>query len=158
MDAELDHLESEGIISKVDCSDWASPIVVVPKTDNSIRICCDFKVTINQSVDVEQYPLPTTEDLFSTLANRKYFTKLDLSSAYQQLLVDPDSRKYLTINTNKGLYCYNRKPYGVSSAPAIFQCTMEKILAGIPGVICYLDDILITGTTIDDHNENWKKY
>ena len=87
VDEELKRLESEGVITKVDRSDWASPIVVVPKSDGSIRLCCDFKVSINQCIDVEQYPLPTTEDLFSTLAGGQYFSKLDLSSAYQQLLV-----------------------------------------------------------------------
>ncbi|XP_062373268.1 uncharacterized protein K02A2.6-like [Sardina pilchardus] len=68
VEQELDRLEAMGIISKVDRSDWASPLVVVPKSDKSIRICGDYKVTINQSVEEETYPLPNTEDLFATLA------------------------------------------------------------------------------------------
>ena len=154
VDEELKRLESEGVITKVDRSDWASPIVVVPKSDGSIRLCCDFKVSINQCIDVEQYLLPTTEDLFSTLAGGQYFSKLDLSSAYQQLLVEEDSRKYLTINTHRGLFQYNRLPFGVSSAPAIFQAKMDQILSGLEGVICYLDDILISGRSLKKHKEN----
>ena len=132
----------------------ASPIVVVPKSDGSIRLCCDFKVSINQCIDVEQYLVPTTEDLFSTLAGGQCFSKLDLSSAYQQLLVEEDSRKYLTINTHRGLFQYNRLPFGVSSAPAIFQAKMDQILSGLEGVICYLDDILISGRSLEKHKEN----
>lgn len=70
-----------GIISKVDRSDWASPLVVVPKADKSIRICGDYKVTINHSVEEETYPLPNTEDLFAMLAGGRWFSKLDLSHA-----------------------------------------------------------------------------
>lgn len=73
------------------------------------------------------------------------FTKLDLSQAYQQVELDVNSKQYLTINTHKGLYQVNRHPYGVASAPAIFQKLMDQVLQGIDGVICYLDDILITG-------------
>ena len=82
VEVELNKLEEHGVIIKVDRSDWASPIVVVPKTDGSVRICGDYKVTINQVVDDEQYPLPTAQDLYSTLAGSKVFSKLDLTHAY----------------------------------------------------------------------------
>ena len=82
-----------------------APIVVVPKADKSIRICGDYKVTINSQLEVETYPLPNTEDLFATLAGGKWFSKLDLSHAYQQLRLDKDSEQYLTINTDRRLYC-----------------------------------------------------
>ncbi|KAJ8355303.1 hypothetical protein AAFF_G00071740 [Aldrovandia affinis] len=104
-----------GIISKTDRSEWAAPIVVVPKADKSIRICGDYKVTMNQSVEEETYPLPNAEDLFATLAGGKLFTKLDLPHAYQQLELDKDSGRYLTVNTHRALYVYHRLSYGVSS-------------------------------------------
>ncbi len=62
VEKELDRLEKPGIISKMDRSDWAAPIVVVPKSDKSSRICGDYKVTINQNLEEETYPLPNTED------------------------------------------------------------------------------------------------
>ncbi len=120
MEKELDRLERAGIISKIDRSDWAAPIVVVPKSDKSIRICGDYKVTINQNLEEETYPLPNTEDLFAKLAGGSLFSKLDLAHAYQQLKLDQHSDKYLTINTHCGLYKYHRLSYGVVSALSIF--------------------------------------
>ena len=148
---ELDQLEKDGILTKVTHSDWAAPIVTVPKPDGRIRICGDYKVTINQALSVDQYPLPKPEDLFTTLTGGKKFTKLDLSQAYLQLVLDEESTKYVTVNTHQGLYRYTRLPFGVASAPAMFQKIMDNILQGIPNVICYLDDILITGKDDVEH-------
>ena len=82
------------------------------------------------------------------------FSKVDLASAYQQIVLDEESREYTTINTHKGLYQYTRLPFGVASAPAIFQRTIENILQGIKHVCVYLDDILVTGTTEEEHLHN----
>ena len=82
---ELDRLEQQGIIEKVSYSEWAAPIVAVPKKDGRFRICGDYKVTVNQALSVEQYPLPKPDDLFATLAGGKVFSKLDLSQAYLQV-------------------------------------------------------------------------
>ena len=154
IEAELDRLESCGILEKVDYSLWAAPIVAVPKKDRNIRICCDYKVTVNQSLEVDQYPLPKPDELFASLAGGQKFTKLDLSQAYQQLLLDAESRQYVTINTHRGLYQYTRLPFGIASSPAIFQKTMDTILQGLPNVFCYIDDILITGPDDDTHLRN----
>ena len=116
------------MIKKVDSSEWAAPIVTVPKSDGRIRLCGDYKVTVNQALSVDQYPLPKPEDLFATLANGHKFTKLDLSQAYLQLQLDESSRAYVTINTHQGLYQYTRLPFGITSAPAIFQRLMDTVL------------------------------
>ena len=136
---------------KVTHSEWAEPIVPVPKKDGRFHICGDFKVSINPALDVDQYPLPKPEDLFATLAGGTKFTKLDLSQAYHQLTLHKDLMQYVTINTHQGLYHYNRLPFGISSAPAIFQKLMDTVLQGIPLVICYLDDILITERNDEEH-------
>ena len=128
VEQELERLEKAGIIEPVEFSEWAAPIVPVVKRDGSIRVCGDYKVTINQAAKLDTYPLPRIEDIFAQLSNGKTFTKLDLAHAYQQLLLDDDSKSYTTINTHKGLYRYNRLPFGIHSAPAIFQRTMEGIL------------------------------
>ena len=154
MELELDRLESTGIIEKVEHSDWAAPVVPVPKGDGKLRLCGDYKVTINSQLLVDQYPLPRPEDLMARLAGRKKFSKLDLSQAYQQVPLDQESRKYVTINTIKGLYQYTRLPFGIASAPSIFQRLMDTLLQGIPGIICYLDDILVTGSNDEDHFKN----
>ena len=100
---------------------------------------------------MNRYPIPRVEDLFATLDKGNTFTKLDLSQAYQQLTLDANSRKYVVINTHKGLFQFTRLPYGIASAPGIFQKAMENLLQGIPGVAVYLDDILVTGATEANH-------
>lgn len=79
------------------------------------------------------------------------YSKLDLSHAYQQVILDEDSKRYVTLNTHKGLFTVNRLPFGVASSPAIFQRIMEGLLQGIPRVAIYLDDILITGRNDQEH-------
>jgi len=125
---ELDRLERSGILEKVSYSEWAAPIVVVPKKDGRFRICSDYKVTINPVLKTDQHPLPRPEEIYAKLVGGVKFTKLDLSQAYAQMLLDETSMGYVTINTHKGLYRYKRLPYGVASAPAIFQRVMECIL------------------------------
>ena len=151
---EIDRLVENGTLQPVEHSEWAAPIVPVPKKDGTIRICGDFKVTVNPYLDVDQHPLPKPTELFACLTGGKRFTKLDLSSAYQQLLLDEESSKLVAINTQKGLFRFTRLPFGVASAPAVFQRTMDTILQGVPQVICYLDDILITGQSDAEHMAN----
>ena len=148
---ELAKLERNGVLVKTDQSDWATPVVVVPKADKTVRLCGDYKVTINQAVDDEQYPLPTSQDLYAELSGAKVFTKLDLSHAYAQLNVDKESQPYLTINTHKGLYSYTKLPYGVKSSPKIFQSVMDKMLQGIPHCLCNQDDLLIATEEMEQH-------
>ena len=153
VEQELAGLDEKGVLKKVSHSSWVAPIVPVPKKDGKVRICGDYKVTVNPHLDVDQHPLPRPEELFSTLANGKAFTKIDLSQAYQQMQLEESSAQYLTVNTPTGLYQYTRLPFGVASAPAIFQSAMDMILQGIDGVICYIDDILVTGITDKQHLE-----
>ena len=156
IEKELNNLESQGIITKVDSSKWATPIVPVVKGNGDIRICGDFKVTVNQAIKVHKYPLPWIEDIFAKLSNGKMFSKLDLRQAYLQLECEDRLKELLTINTHRGLYCYNRLLYGISSAPAIWQRPIDQILQGIPGVQCILDDVVITGQSESAHLENLK--
>ena len=152
VEAGLQRLVREGTLEPVQFADWASPIVVVLKADKqNVRICGDFKQTLNPVSKLDTYPIPKVEDYFAKLAGGKTFTKLDLSQAYQQLPLDKESKKYVVINIQKGLFRYTRLPYGISSAPGIFQRVMETLLQGIPGVVVYLDDILVTGTTREKH-------
>ena len=126
----------------------------VLKKDGSLRICGDFKLTINQVATPDVYSLPKVEDLFATLSGGDTFTKLDLAHAYQQLLLDEHSSRLSTINTTKGLFRYSRLLFGVSAAPAIFQRTMENLLQGMSHVCVYLDDVLVTGCTDAEHLNN----
>ncbi|KAK9729701.1 hypothetical protein QE152_g15798 [Popillia japonica] len=98
---ELDHLEKEGVLEKVNRR-LTTPIVPIVKANGNIRICGDFKCTLNPNLTVDEYPLPTIELLFSSMAGGDKFSKLDLQQAYLQMNVHPEDRKYLTLSTPKG--------------------------------------------------------
>ena len=151
VERELEKLQSMEMISPVQFSKWAAPIVPVVKQSGEVRICGDYKITVNQACTADSYPLPRVDELLANLAGGWYFSKLNLSQAYLQLPLDEESKEYVMVKTHKGLYKYNRLPFGVSSAPSIFQCRMENLLQGIRGVSVYIDDILITGSTLHDH-------
>ena len=154
IEKELDRLIQQGVIEPIEFSEWAAPIVPVLKKDGSIRICGDYKVTINQASQVDSYPLSRIDDLFASLAGGKRFSKLDLAHAYQQIPLDDASKKLVAINTHKGLFQYNRLPFGVSAAPSIFQRTVETLLQSLPGVCLFLDDILVSGQNDQEHLTN----
>ena len=133
VEAELTRLEKEGILNKVEhtCSAWATPIVPVVKRNGSVRICGDFKVSVNPILIAEQYPSPRIEDIFANLAGVKHFTKLDLRQAYHQMEVTEETRKCLTINTHKGLFQYQRLIFGVTSTRQAQQ------FGNVPWTRCY---------------------
>ena len=91
--AELDCLQAEGIICPIKLSDWTTPIVPVVKKDGTIRVCEDFKLTVNQATQTEVYPLPRIDELFSSLSGGTVFSTLDLSHAYNQLQLDEEAQE-----------------------------------------------------------------
>lgn len=145
VEKELNELERTGVVERVSYSEWGSPIVTVKKKNGGIRICGDFKVTLNPCLKVDQYPLPLVEEVIYKVSKGRYFSILDLSKAYLQCALTEESQKLVTVNTHKGLYRYKRLPFGVASAPALFQRIMEQILLDLPQCACYLDDIIICG-------------
>ena len=92
VEKELERLLKQGLIEPVQFSDWAAPVVPVVKADGSVRLCGDYKITVNKAAKVDQYPLPRIDDLFASLSGGRKFTKLDLSHAYQQVQLDTASR------------------------------------------------------------------
>lgn len=157
VDKELDKLEEQGIWKKVEYSRWAAPIVPVLKdsknVDGPVRICGDYKVTVNKVAPLDNYPIPNTSEQLATLAGGQRFTKIDLSQAYQQLELDDFTKELLTINTHRGLYQPDRLQYGVHSATGIFQREMDKRLSGIELVKVRVDDVLISGRNDKEHWE-----
>ncbi|XP_036318832.1 uncharacterized protein K02A2.6-like [Rhagoletis pomonella] len=129
-------LTNAGIWKPIKFSNWASPIVLAQKADGSIRICGDFKQVVNAQIDIERFPLPTREALFHAIRHGKQFSKIDLKDAYLQMELDDDSKTIMVVNTPLGLFQYQRLPYGIASAP---------------GCGNYLDDIIITASTFDEH-------
>ncbi|XP_064483050.1 uncharacterized protein K02A2.6-like [Ornithodoros turicata] len=158
VEKELRELEKQGVISPVQQSQWATPLDVVPKNGgNGVRLCGDYRVTVNPAITVAHYPLPLPEDVFASLSGGTHFTVLDLSKAYLQLEDDESSRELLTVNTSLGLFRMNRLPFGIASAPSIFQSVMDQITTGLQGVACYLDDVLIAGRDCHECVERTEK-
>ncbi|BHF75193.1 hypothetical protein SprV_0501828800 [Sparganum proliferum] len=112
VEEELDRLQKADIIEPLQYSEWAAPIVPVLKSDGSVRICGDYKLTINSATKLNPYPLPRIEDLYASLAGGHQFTTLDLKHAYNQVVLDTESRDATTINTHRGLFRYKRLPFG----------------------------------------------
>ena len=137
-------------------SEWATPLIPIAKSDGGVRLCGDYKVTLNPQLQVAQHPLPNPSDMFATLAGCKVFSKTDLKTAFQQLCMDEKSQDLCTINTHLGLFRPKRLPYGVASSPAIWQQTMDKIFTGLPGVFCFVDDILVAGKDVTEHKVRLK--
>ena len=136
VEADLDRLLKEDISESVNFSNWAAPIVPVPKGVNTIQISVNYKVMVNRVAKLDMYPLPCIGNLFTMLAVGKSFTKLDLSHAYQQVELEEESCEFVTINIHKGLFRYKRLAIGLASAP-FFQRVMDTLSQGTPGVCSY---------------------
>ena len=108
---------------------------------------------MNKVTPLEKYPLPKVEEMFSKLQGATVYSQLDLRNAYNHLPLEENSRKYLALNTHKGLLVPTRLGYGYASAPAIFQRYMETLLAGITGVGVFLDDVMVSGKTPQEHRK-----
>ncbi|XP_045124043.1 uncharacterized protein K02A2.6-like isoform X1 [Portunus trituberculatus] len=152
VDKELTRLENEGVIESVKFSEWAAPLVVVPKPSGDVRLCGDFKLTVNKAAALEQYPLPRVEELFASLSGCCVFSKLDMSHAYNQIELDKESQKYVVVNTPRGLKRYKRLAFGIHSAVAIFQKILSTLLAGLPQVTVFLDDVVVGGKNQEEHD------
>ena len=134
------------------CSPWASPITLVPKKDNTTRFCIDYR-KLNAETVKDTYPLPLIADIFDQMGGNTIFSTLDLKSGYWQLPVAMEDRPKTAFRCHLGLFQCKRIPFGLCNAPAFFQRTMDKVLAGLIGVcVCvYLDDIIVYSKNMADH-------
>ncbi|XP_045471780.1 uncharacterized protein K02A2.6-like [Harmonia axyridis] len=137
INSELEKLEAKGVISKVETSEWGTPLVPVMKESGEIRLGADYKVTVNKYLIDVKHPLPRIDELFSQL-HGEFFSKLDFSSW----------------STHKGIYNVNRLPFGTKPACSIFQKIVEKVLQGVNGTVIFLDDIVVTGKNREEHMKN----
>ncbi len=150
--AELKQLLDVGIIEPVDASPWVSNLVVAQKKSGALRVCVDLRA-VNKAVIPDRFPLPTSEELTAQFHGSTVFSKLDLRQGYLQVPLHPNSRNLTAFVTHAGVFRYTRMPFGLSSAPSCFQKIMVSVLAGIPGVAIYLDDVVIHGPTTESHDE-----
>lgn len=150
---ELERMERDDVIRKVDePTEWCAGIVPVLKPSGDVRICVDL-TQLNKSVLRERYVMPTVEDSLGLLSGASVFSKLDANSGFYQIKLSPESQLLTTFITPFGRYCFQRLPFGITSAPEFFQKKMSQILEGIPGVVNMMDDVLIYGCDKAQHDE-----
>lgn len=153
VEEELCRMQKDGIIQPIEePTDWCSPMTCVYKPNGKVRICVDLTM-LNKSVKREWHPIPSVEHTLSMLAGAKIFSKLDANSGFWQMPLAKKSRKLTTFITPFGRFAFNRLPFGITSAPEVFSRAMEKILRGLPGVVCHMDDILVFAPTKEEHNK-----
>lgn len=157
VNAELKKLEADGVITKTENSNWGTPLVPVLRENGSLRLCANYKITINKYLKDVNHPLPRIDDIFTALQGGEKFSKLDLRNAFNQLILDENTSELLAWSTPMGIYKVNRLPYGTKPASAIFQAKMEKILLGTKGIVNFIDDILVTGSNDIEHLNNLKE-
>lgn len=151
---QLRDLVKKDVLEPVQSSHWGTPLVPVLKPNGDIRICGDYKVTINRHLVDVRYPLPRIQEIFTALQGGELFSKLDMSCAYNQLILDEESQLLCTWSTHIGTFKMKRLPYGIKPAAAIFQKTIEELLRDIKGVVVYQDDITVTGKNLQEHVQN----
>lgn len=157
VEKELKRMESMGVIEKVtDPTEWCAPMVPVMKKSGKIRICADLK-KLNENVKREKFILPTLDDILPKLANSTVFSSLDAESGFWQIPLEENSARLTTFISPWGRYCYKRLPFGITSAPEIFQRKMFDLLQGHEGTVVYMDDILVFGETQEIHDQRLKQ-
>ena len=156
VDQMVDEMLDQRVI-KPSSSPWSSPVVLVKK-DGGLRFCVDYR-RLNHVTKLDEFPLPLIDDTLDLSAGARYFTTLDLASGYWQVAMDPASQKKTAFTTYSGLYEFCKMPFGLVNAPATFQRLMEVVLAGLARSSChvYLDDVLVFGRTLEEHNSNLSK-
>lgn len=136
-------------------SPYGSPILFVRKKDGSLRMCIDYR-GVNKITVRNSYPLPRIDDMFDKLAGAKYFSCLDLQSAYHQVKLSEHDVPKTAFTTPMGLYEYRVLPFGLTNAPATFQSLMNQVLGPYLSKFClvYLDDVLVFSRTPEEHTEH----
>lgn len=154
VNAELDEMLRLGVVQK-STSAWSSPILMVPKKDGSLRFCVDFR-KVNQVTEKDAYPLPYISNTLDKLRNAHYLTSLDIKAAYWQIPLHSESRQYTAFTIpNRGLFEFCRLPFGLTTAPGVFQRIIDKVIGADlePYVFAYLDDIIVITPTFEKHLE-----
>ena len=150
IDQAVDDMLKANII-RPSISPWSSPVVLITKKDKSTRFCIDYR-KLNSLTKVISYPLPLIDDLLNSIHDSRYFTSLDLKSGYWNIPVDEDSKEKTAFCCFKGLFEFNRMPYGLTNCPQLFSKVISVVLQGLSDFSCwYLDDILIHSKTLEEH-------
>jgi len=139
-------------------SEWASPVVLVPKPDGSTRFCIDYRQLNDRTVH-DTYPLPRKDDCLDSLGDAKFFSTLDCKAGYWQIPVAKEDKHLTSFTNHVGTYQCTRLPFGLCNAPATFQRAIDMILAGVKWqyVVIYLDGIIVYSADTESHLSHLEK-
>ncbi|XP_065438320.1 uncharacterized protein LOC135981052 [Chrysemys picta bellii] len=150
LEREVNDMLALGVIQP-SSSPWASPVVLVPKKDGSIRFCVDYR-KLNAITVADAYPMPRPDELLDKLGGARYLTTMDLTKGYWQVPLDADARLKSAFVTPLGLYEFLTLPFGLKGAPATFQRLVDQLLRGMESfAVAYIDDICVFSQTWEDH-------
>ena len=149
---KISEMLQKGIIEPANQPTWISAMHVVPKGTSDFRIVVDLR-DVNKAIAREPYPMPQLEKVFNNIRGARYFTKLDLKSAYHHIELHPESRKLTAFMTDIGVLQFTRLPFGINCAPELFQRIMESLFRNRQGLVVFLDDILIYAQTLEELRE-----
>ena len=145
-------MKNAGIITP-SSSEWASPIVLVPKKDGTMRMCVDYR-RLNSVSEADAYPMPRIDELIDRLGSASYISTLDLTRGYWQVPVTQESQPKTAFTTPFGLFDFTVMPFGLHGAPATFQRMMDTLLREAETyAAAYLDDLVVCSTSWTDHLE-----
>ncbi|GBL81688.1 Retrovirus-related Pol polyprotein from transposon 17.6 [Araneus ventricosus] len=151
MKRQINTLLDAGIIQPSK-SAYAAPVLLVKKSDDSYRLVADLR-KLNSKTIPDNFPLPNLNEMIDMLTGAKYFTTMDLTSGFHQMLLHPNSTHLTGITTEFGLFEYKRLPFGLRNASSSFQRLMSLVLNGLSDlqIGCYIDDIIIASNDFDQH-------
>ena len=154
LDIELASMKEQGLI-RDSISPFNSPVLVVHKKSGEIRPVIDFR-NVNKNIFVNSFALPRIDDILNSVGEAKYFSTLDLKSAFHHIELEEDSKPITAFSVGNHKYEFNVLPFGLSTSPSVFQALMSRCLGEVLGMIafCYLDDIIIFSKSISDHLEH----
>ena len=147
---ELAKLLKDNLIEESESS-FASNVVLVPKPDNTLRLCTDYR-KLNAVTVPDPFPLPRIEDLIDRVGQAKFLTKLDMTRGYWQVPLDEESVPRSAFVTPFGHFAWKVMPFGLKNAPATFSRLVSKLLKNMDEyAAAYLDDILIFSNSWEEH-------
>lgn len=152
MRRQVTDLLEKGLIQP-SCSPFGAPVLFAKKKDGTLRMCLDYRA-LNRVTVRNSYPLPRIDDLIDRLSGSKVFSSLDLLSGYHQLLLRESDVPKSAFRTPFGSFEWKVLSFGLTNAPSVFQSAMNRMLADLPFVVVYLDDILIHSRTPEEHVEH----
>lgn len=150
---ELEKMEQIDVVTKVtEPTEWVSSLIVIEKKNGQLRVCLDPR-NLNQAINRTHYPIPSVDMVRAKVAGARFYSTLDASSGFWMCKLSEESSYLTTFNTPFGRYRFKRLPYGINCAPEYFHRIMTETFGDIPGVAVYSDDILVSGQTLQEHNE-----